>query len=344
MVEKLPSQQSTNETKSVANARALEGAFKSTLGNKKLIMGAIRGSFDISRNEVENFHHLVTQRVKDQNEYSLQKFEVNIFYDDGSSIKLESMDEFRSYIETRALHPVTISFSWSYLLRFPESQNPEKQQVDIIVSSSLDDKETESKIDDDSVRLSASTHEFMIKNLKRDCGSISYSIEHSRITWGIDLENTIRNHINKIIIKPNGFESFTRKHRLKINIAQHLILWAASVYIAIKLIVKNTLDDMSASNTDLFITDGTLVYQITFAVASMIVLFVLTAALTGSLDKRAFARRPSFILLSDFDEKYKKKNIKIYERRPFAIFLAVTISVALSIFAAKIDALISKLI
>ena len=45
------------------------------LPSSKIIAVAKRGSFDINRNEIENFYYLITQRVKDQQERELQDCE-----------------------------------------------------------------------------------------------------------------------------------------------------------------------------------------------------------------------------------------------------------------------------
>lgn len=98
----------------------LDGALQSG----KVIAGARRGVFEMRRADCENFYHLISQRVRDQNSCSLEKFEISVFHSNGTSIKLAGISEFSRYAETRKVTPTVVSFHWTYLLKFPETSIP----------------------------------------------------------------------------------------------------------------------------------------------------------------------------------------------------------------------------
>jgi hypothetical protein len=61
------------------------------LGRPQTITGIFFGPFEVNKSDIENFHHLVVQRVGQQNEGTLVQFTVSIVYDDESSVLLNSL-------------------------------------------------------------------------------------------------------------------------------------------------------------------------------------------------------------------------------------------------------------
>ena len=64
------------------------------LGKPQIIERGFSGTLRISSDDVTNFHHLVEQRVREQNEATLVQFTVRMLYDDGSSVEVASLDDF----------------------------------------------------------------------------------------------------------------------------------------------------------------------------------------------------------------------------------------------------------
>ena len=71
------------------------------LGKPQTITKRFLGKFDISKEDIESFHHVLTQRVAQQNEGKLIQFTIKIVYDDNSSVLLNSLEDFIHYNEVR---------------------------------------------------------------------------------------------------------------------------------------------------------------------------------------------------------------------------------------------------
>ena len=57
----------------------------------------------VTLDDVENFHHLIQQRVQEQNKGALVQLTITIQYDDGTSVELNSVEHLRAYAEVRAV-------------------------------------------------------------------------------------------------------------------------------------------------------------------------------------------------------------------------------------------------
>jgi hypothetical protein len=69
------------------------------LGKPQTIERSIKGPFVVTKDDIENLHHLIEQRVSSQNERTLIQFTCRIVYDDDSSVLLNSFPDFNEAID-----------------------------------------------------------------------------------------------------------------------------------------------------------------------------------------------------------------------------------------------------
>lgn len=169
------------------------------LGKPQTIRNRFTGPFDISREDIENFYHLVLQRVTQQNEGTLIQFSVRVVYDDSSSVLLNSIEDFRHYNEIRPISSVAAHLSWSFLVRFQDRDVPEKQQIDVSIEC-----QGHSAFGDDDIPV-------IVWN-EGAGGVISFRIQHTARTWGADIEALLTGHIQTLIQKPPKFRRFVSRH------------------------------------------------------------------------------------------------------------------------------------
>ena len=101
------------------------------LGKPQTINKGFRGSFEIQKQDIENLHHLIIQRVTQQNEATLIQFTARIIFDDHSSVLLNSLSDFLHYNEVRPISSTDVHLTWSFLVRFLDRDAPEKQDIEI---------------------------------------------------------------------------------------------------------------------------------------------------------------------------------------------------------------------
>lgn len=158
------------------------------------------GNFLIKFNDILNFHCLLEQRIKEQNEnsYCIQ-MSIKVRFSDGTNIEFRDFRSFESYAEHRPIFPVGLSISWVYVIGFASGLPPEKQQVDIDFIVKNDQKSKyysvfgEYDIDPDS-----------LFQLSECSGIIHLRINHSRRTWGLDVLNVFDGNIKTIIKESEG--------------------------------------------------------------------------------------------------------------------------------------------
>ncbi|NPD68213.1 hypothetical protein HN018_18880 [Lichenicola cladoniae] len=98
------------------------------LGKPHVLSKEFQGHFEIGVDEVLEFHHLIEQRIADQNFASLIECVLTTTYADRSSVEVRSIDQFRAYAETRSLIPVHIAITWIYLFSFTGRQFPKNSR------------------------------------------------------------------------------------------------------------------------------------------------------------------------------------------------------------------------
>jgi hypothetical protein len=176
------------------------------LGKPQVAEGRFFGSFDIELRDIENFYYLIEQRVTEQNKGRLVQFASNIYFDDGTSVEVESLSSLKVYSEVRPLVSTAVVLTWVYLVQFHNSAIPEKQQIEVNIYTKQHRQRQETVVH----RYGIYTERVIFGNNME--AMISYRISYTGRTWGADIENLLKDHITGLlIVEPRSIRSFIRK-------------------------------------------------------------------------------------------------------------------------------------
>ncbi len=191
------------------------------LGKAQTIDKHVHGPFEITVHDIKNVFALVDQRIRQQNEASLVQFTVRVIYSDNSSVLLNSLDDFMHYTEVRPLISVAAHLSWIYLVRFQDKSYPEKQQIEMsFVAGSGDDE---------GLIIHVGPRLHPISPFQVFGNYISFRINHTARTWGIDIEALLTGHINSLLKEENKIKRFIYRHSDGIGMWSAVLLFAGAV-------------------------------------------------------------------------------------------------------------------
>lgn len=320
----------------------LENLLRNTTKDAKVIFGASRGVFDLNRSSIENFFNLVDQRVCEQNHCGAATCEFAVYYSDGTSRKFPSIRDFQQYSETRKRHPTVVTLHLAYLITFPGEASPEKQEIDIVIQSSEIMSETLDIIANDSqVRMSGDKIQMMVRGDDAQFGVISYTINHSRISWGLDLEGHIKAHIESVLEAPSAADKILARLSGPLNLFTTVFAGLYFVNLIIDGFFKflYTTDGATSPEEVLaiaanYLVNGQIAKYIVASLVVAVVFFVLFSGLISALTKSLKKPKPSFIVLNASDESHRSKKLKKHQKRwsRFAATIFLDVTVALLIF------------
>lgn len=298
------------------------------LGKPQTITKVIDGAFDLSKDDVINFHHLLIQRIVQQNENTLIQFTAKIIYDDDSAITLNNIDDFINYSEVRALISTSVHLSWIFLVKFQDKTIPEKQQIDVSINTSP--------------RLILNR---ISRFLDLDSGySFFVRINHTARTWGVDIESLLTGHIENLIKKTSPLKAFIKKHNGWIGLAVGITSFLASILIcfyATNSFLTNQLDGLKSLQS----SNEKLDYAINFMVAGVwsrfffyifffLILTLIISILLGFWSgSRADIDEPSFLILSKKAQE-RKDSLLTKTKNQWLWFL---VSIGVSILTGLIE-------
>jgi len=319
----------------------LNGALKSP----KVVAGAERGVFDIDCDDVENFFHLIDQRVNEQQTCLIDKFEVSIFFNNGTSTQLNGIEEFRSYAQVKNIAATVISFHWTLLLEFPNAMAHEKQEIDIVLRASDIPQETiDIETTHDSMRMSGDKFQIKFGPEKSSYGIVTYSINHTRISWGLDIENVIQSHISKILVKASRSDKALKHISGPLNLFTTVFVGLYIVNILIELFFYFLLSSEDASTqkdlieiASLSLVNGDIAKYIVVSLTMAVVVFVMFSALVSHAFNNFLKPKPSFITLSKFDEKRRSAKLKKYKKRWAFVSLVLFSNIVVAIIIATVE-------
>lgn len=185
------------------------------LGKPQKIQRIIRGTFEIHLSEIQNFHHLIEQRINQQNEGKLLQFRATIVFNDSSSVELNSFSELETYNEIRPIISTAVELSWDYLILFQDKKTPEKQTITINIHT---DQEY---VDDDDMPMYVS--------MSNSAGLFRIEIYHTARTWAADMEAMLMNHINSLLTKPDKLRKFIKKSDGTISLLTAVVFFLLAV-------------------------------------------------------------------------------------------------------------------
>lgn len=186
-----------------------ENAFKefmvSLLGQPESIEGYIEGAFEIDIGKFEYLSNLIDDRIAKQNLSSLLEFRAKLFFNDGSSMSFNGVQNFVSYRELRPLICEGFVVTWSYLVKFNDKQASEKQEISISSIDSATQKNKKNKSIFSGLDFSSS----------HKLPKISYSVRCTDKGWGIEISELVRRCLSSFTKTNSSLGSVLRQKILE---------------------------------------------------------------------------------------------------------------------------------
>lgn len=305
------------------------------LGQPQEIDGGEFGSFCVEKKNIEQIYHLVTQRVFQQNGVHPISVNVRIAYDDGTSINLNSIGDFQSFNEPKPVVSTECHISFVYLIQFPTTAAPEKQEITVSYVSSQESSRR---------RHLATFAESPFALFAR--GYIGYRIRYTARTWGADVESLLKNYIKDQMVAEAKYRNFIRIHSAKFAsfiaglFFTFVYLAVTSVYdevmalylkelglifgggvtisekidVLIKILISGSLN--SIENTKL----GIIIASI---FVSIILIFI--------IETKADSRRPSFVILTNKASDKKEQILKKYDQKILHVWGSIVLGVLIGL-------------
>lgn len=324
----------------------------SLLGKPQTIEKSFSGRFEITSEDIENTFLLVDQRVKQQNVATLVQFMVKIVYDDNSSVSLNSIEDFRHYREIKPHVSVAAHLNWTYLIRFQDKEVPEKQQIEMSISTSHASESIE--VDTGYVRVWHPVYYYFGEH-------IHIRISHTARTWGVDIESLLTNHIKSLMRKQNRLERLICKYNWLIGLLLGVVffgLTVAGAFICTKRVIKaqqslaepfleSPMDSQAAvaERVNFLIegaASGTWALYF-FLLAGFMIVFFIIAIIIGVLIAGFADNRPrSFLLLTEKSKEKCNEWHRSQKRDWLRLIVAMPVSILSSIIASGIFSIICK--
>lgn len=193
------------------------------LGQQQSIERELSVNFDIDHDWIINLHELISQRIHMQASAKLVSFSSVIYFQNGLKRTFTSVDAFKGYSETKRILPIGIKIIWNFLVQFPNSEFPEKQQITFSAVTEDTERGKPDRGRVDNVE-SLITRKY-IYDYERS--TIRFQIDHTERTWGDDLEVIIFNHVGEIIRADAKLDALFQLSRLLIFL---FILIGGTIY------------------------------------------------------------------------------------------------------------------
>lgn len=282
------------------------------LGKPQTMSNTIKGPFEITQQDVLDVHALLTQRVAQQNQGTLMQFTAKLIFSDDSSVLLNSIDDFSSYAEVRAVSCLSLHLSWVFLVKFNDKAHPEKQQIDLSFAGGYGS----SIIDNDMPVMffdGAGT------------GFIAYRISHTARTWGADIDSLLSSHLRGVVDEIPEIRKWLAKHGEKISLLTFSIIFLSSIigtFFATSSFVakqKAALLALGSISSKAAVTSQQMAYLLDtvasgtweryLLISVSFLLFSLVSSILISVWVSSTANNlpPSFLLLTRESEKRKKR-------------------------------------
>ncbi|KUI97156.1 hypothetical protein [Vibrio sp. MEBiC08052] len=168
------------------------------LGQPETIEQSKTGAFEVNLEWLQNLHHVLDQRIKQQANAPLVDFSVEFRYRDAPHRKLNDLDSFLHFHETKKVTTKSLRIIWTYLIQFPNKPTPEKQEITLTIFS-------------DSTRFLKVGNAVMRKETSNHDGLINFKIAHTERTWGDDIQAILEKEVSSVFIEKSTISSFFEK-------------------------------------------------------------------------------------------------------------------------------------
>lgn len=308
------------------------------LGKPQTISKSYMGSYEIAHRDIESVYQLVLQRVLQQNDASLIQFTVQLVFDDNSTVLLNSLADFKSYTEVKPLVVTQLNLSWSFLVKFRDKEQPEKQEIELSFITKASGNISIFNSEDSPI--------IPLSKMFGGGGFISFKVFHTARTWGADIESLLSGHVKHILIPEGKVRSFLRRHSGKISLSFGLTFFLGSIYAC--FYSAGIISSENLTNLQPIITNPNLVNEklnkllelmvsgywgkFFFSVFIFSIFSLIMAIFLGTwAENSANTKRPSYILLTRKSEQYKKISESKYSNKFMSFMLSICVGVATGI-------------
>lgn len=298
------------------------------LGAPQEIEGGKFGAFAIGRPELEQTYHLITQRVAQQHGVKPLGFTIRIVYDDGTSIQLNSFQDFQSFHEPKPVISTECHIEISYLIQFPIATSPEKQDISVSFISSTVSKGARFPL----ATFAESSQELFAR------GYINYRIKYTARTWGADIEGLLKNHIEHLIEPEPPIRSFLRRHSMAIGLVTGTVTFSILFYGQSILTERATIEQIGSlasifgRGTPLDVKLDAVIHLLVSGAATRLselssrflaVGAVASIVLAFFVENAADRRKPSFVVFTKRAEEEKEIELKKYSRSWTRLWISI---------------------
>lgn len=305
------------------------------LGKPQTISQGMPGSFEVSSRDLVNIHHLLHQRISQQNGGELIQFTARIIFNDHSSVLINDLSDLINYNEVRPITSQQVHLSWIYLIRFNDRAYPEKQTVDLSFMS-----------DGGSVYLDA---DMILPSwaLKR-ADSVAFRIQHTARTWGADIQSLLDTHLRGLLTPESTLKTFSRRHTVRLQFGTFfgiIIAMMISIVISsrnliehrameVKSLINSTVGNEAKLNAVLssIYNDPWKIFMM-YSVGYFVIAFIVALVAALWMDSSLTRPKPSFIMLTPQSERYKRELLSRYRYQWVSFFGSMSSSIITGIIS-----------
>ena len=301
------------------------------LGQPRTISRTYFGTFSISFEDLKNFHFFLNRRLFQQNDFDLSQIIIVVNFNDNSSVTVKTFDELQLvYEELGSLVSTSITILWQFLVKFPDRETPEKQEIEVtVIASGGKQKEF---LDRPQRYLS---HDKVLHY----GGQINYTVSYTALSWGHDIENLLARHIEPHIEKASKFRKWLGRNDNRISLMVGSIFFISfligsyfrnnnfkSKFLETLKTPPSSLGDKLTSMTENIWSGGIIEHYYYSAIFTFIVL-ILSFFLASFISTKSHLANYSYLLLTKESFKNKENKDKIVKRdwRQYIISLGLGI-------------------
>lgn len=171
---------------------------------------SIERSFDpitlfVTYEWIVNAVNIIDQRLE-QNKHALAPFECKYYFDSGKVLTVYDRDNFRSFSDNSTSETLGVDISLSYLIEFPNTATPERQDIRLQIFSQVWIKDK------------------IMKAARNRTPLITYKIDFTNLTWGEDISAHLNRHVEEIIASDGLGRSFLVMNRYSSEILGTLVI------------------------------------------------------------------------------------------------------------------------
>lgn len=144
------------------------------LGHKQKLQYNINNiNFLLNKENLAQFDYLLSAKIEKEQYTHLNSFIVKLEYSDRTKRIIHGVNALETFLETRSIAPETITLEWKVILQYPNAVTMESQDIQLTFNISSKD----------------------------NVDSLLLNVEHTNQSWGVEVLNLFKDHIDTIIQK-----------------------------------------------------------------------------------------------------------------------------------------------